>query len=103
MGSCYSSGGLLLLSGHKRLVFANTTFLLHDGYTGDNNSLGKVLDKVKFTEKIENKVRDYVISRTKITKNMYNKKYREDWYIFADEMVELGIADEVIADINQIM
>ena len=102
MANCYSSGGLLLLSGHKRLIFPNTTFLLHDGYTDDNNSLGKVMDKVKFTEKIETKVRDYVISKTKINKNLYNKKYREDWYLLANEMIELGIADEIISDISQI-
>lgn len=103
MGKCYSSGGLLLLSGHKRFIFPNTIFLLHDGYMGDFNSTGKALDRAKFTEKSEEMLKDYIISKTKITQKAYNEKYRQDWYMSADEMIELGIADEIVTDIKQIL
>lgn len=31
LGKCYSSGGLLLMAGHKRLLLPSCTVLVHDG------------------------------------------------------------------------
>lgn len=102
LGNCYSSGGLILLAGHKRFVFENTMFLLHDGYLGEMNTTSKALDKFEFTKKLEEKIKKLVLEKTKISNDLYDKHYRDDWYIFSDEMVELGITDSIINDINQI-
>lgn len=102
LGNCYSSGGLIFLAGHKRFVFENTMFLLHDGYLGEMNTTSKALDKFEFTKKLEEKIKNLVLSRTKISSDLYDKQYRNDWYIFSNEMIELGIADTIVSDINQI-
>ena len=100
MGRVYSSGGLLLMAGHKRYVFPHTSCLIHDGYSGVIGSMGKVLDTAEFNKAFEEQIKGYILSRTKITSEMYDKNYRRDWFIFADDMIKYGIADDIITDID---
>lgn len=102
MSRCYSSGGLLLMSGHKRFIFPNTTFLLHDGYSGGSNSIGKLMDTLAFTRTSEDKVRDYVCGVSKITPEIYDANYRKDWFMHSDEMIELGVADHIVTDLSEL-
>lgn len=103
MGKVYSAGGLLLMAGHKRYVFKHTSCLIHDGSSGAVGSIGKLIDNLKFTEKLEAVMKEYILSHTKITEQMYNENYRRDWFMFSDEMLELGVADEVIDNIDDII
>lgn len=103
MGKVYSAGGLLLMAGHKRYVFEHTSCLIHDGSSGAVGSVGKLLDGLRFTEASEKQIRRYILDRTKITEETFDKNYRRDWFLFADEMIQLGIADEIVRDIDQII
>lgn len=103
MGKVYSAGGLLLMAGHKRLIFAHTSCLIHDGSSGAIGSIGKLLDNLKFTEQLEERVKKYITSQTRITEAMYDENYRRDWFMFSDEMIRLGIADEIVTDIDTIL
>lgn len=103
MGKVYSAGGLLLMAGHKRLIFSHTSCLIHDGSSGAIGSIGKLLDNLKFTEQLEERVKRYITSQTRITAAMYDENYRRDWFMFSDEMIRLGIADEIVTDIDTIL
>lgn len=103
MGKVYSAGGLLLMAGHKRLIFTHTSCLIHDGSSLAIGSVGKLLDNLKFTEQMEERVKKYIIARTHITSEMYDENYRRDWFIFSDEMIRLGIADEIVTDIDTVL
>lgn len=100
LGRVYSAGGLLLMAGHKRYIFKDTTCLIHDGSSGAIGSIGKLMDSLEFTRKLEERMKQYIISRTKITSAMYDKNYRKDWFLFSDEMIKLGIADEIVTDLD---
>lgn len=103
MGRVYSAGGLLLMAGHKRYVFSHTSCLIHDGSSGAIGSIGKMLDNLEFTKRLEEKMKQYILTRTHITEEMYDQNYRRDWFMFSDEMIELGIADEIVTDIDFIL
>lgn len=103
MGRVYSAGGLLLMAGHKRYIFNHTSCLIHDGSSGAIGSVGKLLDNLKFTEAFEQRVKQYITTQTRITSEMYEDNYRRDWFLFSDDMIRLGIADEVVADIDTIL
>lgn len=103
MGKCYSSGGLLLMAGHERLIFEDTTCLIHDGSTGAFGAVGKVIDNLEFTQKLEQRVKDYILKHTTIPKNLYDKNYRRDWWMFSPEMIQFNVADRVITDIDEII
>lgn len=102
MGRVYSAGGLLLMAGHKRYVFPHTSCLIHDGSSGAIGNIGKVLDNLEFTKEQEVQVKEYILSRTHITPEEYERNYRRDWFLFSDEMVKLGIADEIVTDLDAI-
>ena len=103
MGRGYSAGELLLMAGHRRYIFSHTSCLIHDGSSGAIGSIGKLLDNLKFTEAFEQRVKQYIISQTHITAEMYEDNYRRDWFLFSDEMIRLGIADEIVTDIDTIL
>lgn len=103
MAKAYSAGGLLLMAGHKRYVFEHTKCLIHDGSSGAIGDTGKLMDTLKFTEKLEQRVKKFILDHTKIPETMYDENYRRDWFLFSDEMIEFGIADEIIDDIDTIL
>lgn len=103
MGRSYSSGGLLLMAGHKRYVFDMTSILIHDGSTGAIGDTGKVLDNLEFTKESERRMCDFILKHTKIPKELLEKNYRRDWFMFSDEAIQYGIADEIITDLDEII
>lgn len=102
MGKAYSSGGLLLMAGHKRYIFQDTTFLLHDGTSGLYGSVAKLADGFEFQQKTEKRVKEYVLANTKIDADLYDKNYRRDWFMNSSEMIEHGICDFIIIDLDEI-
>lgn len=71
MGRVYSAGGLLLMAGHKRYIFSHTSCLIHDGSSGAIGSIGKMLDNLEFTKRLEEKMKQYILTSTHITDEMY--------------------------------
>jgi len=103
MAKAYSSGGLLLMAGHKRFVFPDTTCLIHNGSTGAYGDTGKVMDNLEFTQKLEERVKKYILANTKISIKQYEKNYRRDWWLFAEECIDIGVADTIITDLDEII
>lgn len=95
-GYQYSMGFLVGLAGHKRYAMPNAKFLVHDGSMFILNSGAKAHDQMEFNRKVEERIRQYVLDRTKITPEMYDAKMRMEWYMFADEAKELGVTDYII-------
>ena len=103
MGKAYSAGGLLLMAGHKRYIFRDTTFLLHDGSSGLFGNVAKLADGFQFQQKLEERVKEYVLENTKIDSDLYDKNYRRDWFMLSDEIIEYKIADSIITDLDEII
>lgn len=97
MGIAYSMGYLCFLAGEKRFSLPHSTFLLHDGQNFCWDSGGKLKDKLYFdTNETEARIKDYVLNRTKISEELYDKKYRVEWYSYPEEAKENGVCDYII-------
>lgn len=106
LGYQYSMGFLIGLSGHKRFATRNAKFLMHDGSNFVYNSGAKAQDQMEFNRKIESRIKQYVLSRSKVSEKEYDSKLRVEWYLFADEAKEKGFVDYIIGedcDINEIV
>lgn len=105
LGKCYSSGGLLLMSGNKgmRYIFDTTSVLIHDGGTGSASDTGKFIDYAEYVKMTEKRTKDYILKNTKITEDEYDKNYRRDWWILGDEAIRLGVADKIITSLDEIL
>ena len=98
IGYQYSMGLLIGLSGHKRIATKNATYLLHDGQNFMYNSSAKLKDAMKFEEQREQKIKNYVLSRSKLTSEEYDKNYRVELYMYSKEAKEIGFVDFIVGE-----
>ena len=96
MGYQYSMGFLIGLAGHKRFATKNAKFLMHDGNNFVYGNSSKVQDRVRFDARVEERIREYVLSRSRVTPEEYDSKFRIEWYMFAEEAKEKGFTDFII-------
>ena len=96
-GFANSSGMLIFMHGNKR-IFLNkeyTMLLWHQCKLGSVkktlNNYVRYLNSVDRTWNIHEK---YLIENTKVTREMLDDLRDEDWYIYYDEALELGIVTE---------
>ena len=102
MGKIYSAGFLMLIAGTKRFCFKNSEGLLHSGSFGIINSTEKVMDYIEHTKKVEKSLKEYVVDNTKITQKEYEKRYRDEWFMLATDMLKHGVVDCVIEDLEEV-
>lgn len=106
IGWQYSMGFLIGIAGNKRYCMRNSTFLMHDGNSAVWNSGAKAQDQMEFNKKYDDRIKSYVISRSKLTEEEYNAKLRVEWYMFPEEAKEKGFTDYIIGvdcDIDEII
>lgn len=96
LGYQYSMGFLIGLAGHKRFAMKNAKFLMHDGSNFVYGTGTKVQDQMEFQKRVEARIKEYIISRSRITSEEYDNKLRVEWYLFADEAKERGFTDYII-------
>ena len=97
-GYQYSMGFLIGLAGHKRFAMPHAKFLMHDGSQFIYNSGAKAQDQMEFNKRMEERIKQYVLSRTEITSEMYDSQMRKEWYMFADEAKKLGVTDYIVGE-----
>lgn len=98
-GYAYSSGGLLLIAGHKRFCYQSSTYLLHAGSTGMGGNATTVFDTLDFQKSYEKRVKAFVVKNTKFSEEDYDKNYRKELYLDSDGMLEHGIVDAILTEI----
>lgn len=98
IGYQYSMGFLIGIAGHKRFATKNARYLMHDGSHFIWDSTAKAKDQMKFQEVSEKRIKDYIISHSNLTEEEYDKKYRVEWYMFADEAKRHGFVDYIIGE-----
>lgn len=96
----YSAAGLILMAGHKRYALPNTECLIHSGSGQLGGSYEQTTEQMKNYKYLVDKMRDFILSKTKIDQKLFKKNSQKDWYIYTDEMLYLGIVDEVVNDLD---
>lgn len=96
IGICASMGAYLLIGGHHRSCYKNTTILLHDGSLALQSTSKKAKNTMEYYDRLEKRLKDFILDNTKITEELYEQKEDEEWYLFGDQARELGIVDEII-------
>lgn len=95
----YSSGGLILVAGHKKFCYPSSTYLLHAGSTGMGGNTTSVFDTLDFQKAYEKRVKRLVVECTKFTEKEYDKNYRKELYLDSDDMLKYGVVDEILTEI----
>ena len=102
VGVCFglsaSMGYHVALACHERIAFKNSILLQHDGEIAIQNSTSKAKDTMKFFDNMEKRTKDYVLSRTNMTEEFYDKIYNQEYWMYADEAKQLGCVDKIIGE-----
>lgn len=101
MGYAWSMAGLLLAAGYnnpnvKKVCYPFSTALFHAGSTYLEGSTNIVKDTFHFTERMDEKIKEYMLSHSKMTEEEYTKMERFEWYMLSEDMLRLGLVDEII-------
>ena len=100
VGCAYSGGLLSFIAGHRRYTLPSASFLFHEGSTDPGHiDAGKFRNFTEYYEQLIQRMKKYFLERTDMTEEMYKDKYRDDWWFFAEEAVEMGMADEILEEI----
>ncbi len=97
-GYQYSMGFLIGLAGHKRFATRNAKYLMHDGSNCIYNSGAKARDQMEFQNRMEERIKEYVISLSHLTSEEYDDKFRVEWYMFAADAKEKGFVDMIVGE-----
>lgn len=101
-GYAASMAAVILASGGKnenviRSCFPCTYGLIHDGYVALAASETKTAnDIMAFNDSMDKQIRQFFIDNTNITEEMYDSKSRHQWFLSAQEMLDLGLVDRII-------
>lgn len=104
---CASMGFLIFIAGDKRFSMPHSEFLMHDGQNFASGSTAKMKDRMDFElGELEDMTKEYIISKTKITEDLYKEKYRMEWYFLPRTAKQHGIVDFIVGedcDIDEII
>ena len=97
-GLAASMGYHILLACDERIAFKNSVLLQHDGEIAIQNSTSKARDTMRFFEDGERRTKEYVLSRTTMTEEFYDKIYDQEYWMYASEAKTLGCVDLIIGE-----
>lgn len=98
IGCAYSGGFFIFICGHRRIAYPTSSFLYHEGNGSVSGDANKFQNQADFYKKQRQRLKEFTLKYTKITEEQYNEHIKDDWWLFADEALELGIADEIATE-----
>ena len=103
MGVAMSAGLLILLAGHKRYGFKHSQALVHSGSAGFSGTAEQIEEAQKNYKKQLEQMKQYIISRTKISEELFDQNRTKDWYLSDSEQISYGVIDKVIESFDDIL
>ncbi len=101
MSMAASMGLLIAMAGKnnpnvKTICHPFSVGLLHSGSQYMEGTAHAVKDTFDFSQHYEEKIKNYILTHTKIDKDLYEKVERKEYWMDADEMLSLGIVDQIV-------
>lgn len=101
MAMAASMGLLIAMAGKnnpnvKTVCHPFSVGLLHSGSQCMEGSAHAVKDTFNFSQQYEEKIKEFILSHTKIDEDTYEKVERKEYWMDSDEMLKLGIVDEIL-------
>ena len=100
IGQAMSMGAVLLAAGHrgKRLALPNSRVMIHQPHGGIQGTASDIEIHAKEILRLRGRLVDLLASYTGKTREEINADADRDFVLTADEAVEYGIVDQVIAE-----
>jgi len=96
LGMAASMAGILLQAGDIRWIGQQSWILIHRAAFGAIGKTFEIEDEVAWIKRIEERIINIFTSRSSLTNLKIKRNWdRKDWWINADEALEMGLVDEV--------
>lgn len=95
-GVCASMACYILAAGSERLCFPDTVILHHDGSSGYYTSSNKGKDIQNFHDRLDDRLSNFLIENTNMTKDFIEEIKDREYYMFPEEAKEHGFVDKII-------
>lgn len=97
-GCAMSCGYMLLINGHKRFAYPLSSILYHSVSTGVHGQIQTIKEDLAETKRLQDLLEEMTLEKTDITKKKLDsvRKRKIDWFIPAQEALELRIIDKII-------
>lgn len=106
MGVAASAGCVILMSGTPgyRYCLKHSWGLIHQGSSGSSGgTYAEIQAQTQNYKKLIDMLKEIILDRTKIDLKTYNKFKLKDWYIYDQQMVDLGIVDHIVENLDEIL
>ena len=103
IGLVASAASLIYLSCHVRLALKSSYFILHKGSAALSGDFENIMNSIDDYKKEVEKMVNFIIERSKYTKEEVEEHIKKDWYVRAQQALEKGLVDEIITDINALL
>ena len=96
-GRAMSAGAMLLASttGH-RMASKRCTIMVHEGFTMQSGKASDIRAASKHVARIEELCNDMLANKTNKDSKWWQENTKTDYYMSAEEALELGIIDEIV-------
>ena len=102
LGYAASMAGVLLQAGDVRWVGQQAWVMIHRAAFGAWGKTYEIEDEVNFIKRIEERILAIFTSRSSLTKSKIKRNWdRKDWWISADEALNMGLVDEIRAKLPE--
>ena len=96
-GTAASAAALMFLAGHRRITFPRAYFMLHEGSAGISQIDAHKFQAFSDFYKIQREqLKQIILEKTTLSEEEYDKRAKDDWWIFATEAIQLKIVDEIM-------
>lgn len=98
LGYAASMAGILLQAADLRVMAKGSWLLIHEVAFGAGGKIGEVEDMYEFGKRLKEQAANIFIERSggKLSREVLDKNWtRKDWWLSADEALELGLIDEI--------
>ena len=81
----------------------NSQCLIHTGSGSVSGTFDQTTEQMKNYKQLVDKMKDFILSHTKIDQKLFNKNKSKDWFINTEEQLSLGIVDKIVDDLDEII
>lgn len=105
MGQACSAACFIFIACHKRFTMPRSSFLIHQGGVdgGFSGTAEQVMCAMMEYQRQIDELGKYLLECTRINQEMLDEKFESEWYLTSSDAVELGVADKIIDDIDEIL
>lgn len=97
LGWAASMGGVLLQAGNTRAMGKHAYMMIHEVSNVALGNVSEIEDELKFTKRLQERLLDILAHRATIDRQQIKRNWkRKDWWLDANEALELGFIDEII-------